>query len=135
MVTYSQAQVLPVVTMDRIETNRWGTALARGSSQIVGHPLDSLCRTRSHPRCRVRYERLDGEPTSGEEGDLEKLLRDSLHSPPGTEASQCTSPHRSLATELSQPISGINGEWLFKSPRRWRDREYDEVWWSQRNGI
>jgi hypothetical protein len=35
---------------------------------------------------KYRYERLDGEPTSGEDGDLEKLLRDSLHSPPGTES-------------------------------------------------
>ncbi len=35
---------------------------------------------------KYRYERLNGEPASSEEGDLEKLLRDSLHSPPGTES-------------------------------------------------
>lgn len=34
---------------------------------------------------KYRYERLDVEPTSCEEGDLEQLLRDSLHSPPSTE--------------------------------------------------
>jgi hypothetical protein len=31
-----------------------------------------------------RYERLDGATTSGTEGDLEQLLRDSLESPPST---------------------------------------------------
>jgi hypothetical protein len=33
---------------------------------------------------KYRYERLDIEPTSSEEGDLEQLLRDSLQSPPST---------------------------------------------------
>ena len=32
-----------------------------------------------------RYERLNAEPTSGDSGDLEKLLQDSLRSPPGNE--------------------------------------------------
>jgi hypothetical protein len=35
---------------------------------------------------KYRYERLDGAPTSSEEGDLEQLLRDSLHSPPSSES-------------------------------------------------
>ncbi len=35
---------------------------------------------------KYRYERLDAEPTSSEEGDLERLLRDSLHSPPSSES-------------------------------------------------
>lgn len=35
---------------------------------------------------KYRYERLNVEPTSSEEGDLEQLLRDSLHSPPGSES-------------------------------------------------
>jgi hypothetical protein len=34
---------------------------------------------------KYRYERLDSVPTSGEQGDLEQLLRDSLHSPPGSD--------------------------------------------------
>ena len=34
---------------------------------------------------KYRYERRDGEAKSSEEGDLEKLLRDSLHSPPNGE--------------------------------------------------
>jgi len=32
-----------------------------------------------------RYERLSAEPTPSEEGDLEKLLQDSLRSPPSSE--------------------------------------------------
>jgi hypothetical protein len=32
---------------------------------------------------RYRYERLDGEQSSSESGDLEQLLRDSLQSPKG----------------------------------------------------
>ena len=35
---------------------------------------------------KYRYERLDGEQTSSEEGDLEQLLRDSLQSPPRSES-------------------------------------------------
>jgi hypothetical protein len=35
---------------------------------------------------KYRYEKLGGEPTSSEEGDLEHLLRDSLQSPPSTES-------------------------------------------------
>ena len=35
---------------------------------------------------QYRYERLNAEPTSSEQSDLEQLLRDSLHSPPGTES-------------------------------------------------
>jgi hypothetical protein len=35
---------------------------------------------------KYRYERLTAESTSGEEGDLEKLLRDSLRSPPADES-------------------------------------------------
>jgi hypothetical protein len=35
---------------------------------------------------KYRYERLDGEQTSSEEGDLEQLLRDSLQSPPSDES-------------------------------------------------
>jgi KTSC domain-containing protein len=35
---------------------------------------------------KYRYERLSTEATSSEEGDLEKLLRDSLESPPSTES-------------------------------------------------
>jgi hypothetical protein len=35
---------------------------------------------------KYRYERLAGDPTSSEDGDLEQLLRDSLHSPPGSES-------------------------------------------------
>jgi hypothetical protein len=35
---------------------------------------------------KYRYEKLGGEPTSSEEGDLEKLLRDSLQSPPSSES-------------------------------------------------
>jgi hypothetical protein len=34
---------------------------------------------------KYRYERLGVEPASSEESDLEQLLRDSLHSPPGSE--------------------------------------------------
>jgi hypothetical protein len=32
---------------------------------------------------KYRYERLDVEPASSEQGDIEQLLRDSLHSPTG----------------------------------------------------
>lgn len=35
---------------------------------------------------KYRYERLDGEQTASEEGDLEQLLRDSLQSPPSSES-------------------------------------------------
>jgi hypothetical protein len=35
---------------------------------------------------KYRYERLDVEQTSSEEGDLEQLLRDSLQSPPDGES-------------------------------------------------
>lgn len=35
---------------------------------------------------KYRYERLSGEPASSEDGDLEKLLRDSLQSPQGSES-------------------------------------------------
>jgi len=34
---------------------------------------------------KYRYERLNAEPTSTEEGDLEQLLRDSLRSDPSSE--------------------------------------------------
>jgi hypothetical protein len=35
---------------------------------------------------KYRYERLDVEAVVSEEGDLEKLLRDSLQSPPSSES-------------------------------------------------
>lgn len=35
---------------------------------------------------KYRYERLNAEPTSSEEGDLEQLLRHSLTSPPDNES-------------------------------------------------
>lgn len=35
---------------------------------------------------KYRYERLDVDQTSGEQGDLEQLLRDSLQSPPSGES-------------------------------------------------
>jgi hypothetical protein len=35
---------------------------------------------------KYRYERLDGGPTSSDEGDLEQMLRDSLQSPPSSES-------------------------------------------------
>lgn len=35
---------------------------------------------------KYRYERLNVEPTSSEEGDLEQRLRDSLQSPPSSES-------------------------------------------------
>lgn len=35
---------------------------------------------------KYRYERLNVEPATSEAGDLEQLLRDSLHSPPGSES-------------------------------------------------
>jgi hypothetical protein len=35
---------------------------------------------------KYRYERLDGAPTPSEKVDLEKLLRDSLQSPPSSES-------------------------------------------------
>lgn len=35
---------------------------------------------------KYRYERLDVEQMSSEEGDLEKLIRDSLHSAPNSES-------------------------------------------------
>ena len=35
---------------------------------------------------KYRYERLNAEPTASEQGDLEQLLRDSLHSDPTTES-------------------------------------------------
>lgn len=35
---------------------------------------------------KYRYERLDDAQTSREEGDLERLLRDSLQSPPSSES-------------------------------------------------
>ena len=35
---------------------------------------------------KYRYERLNDEPSSGEEVDLEQLLRDSLQSPPAGES-------------------------------------------------
>ena len=34
---------------------------------------------------KYRYERLNAEPTTSEQGDLEQLLRDSLQSPPTAE--------------------------------------------------
>jgi hypothetical protein len=34
---------------------------------------------------KYRYERLDGAPTTSEDGDLEQLLRNSLQPPPGSE--------------------------------------------------
>lgn len=34
---------------------------------------------------KYRYERLDGASTSSEQADLEQLLRDSLHSPSGSD--------------------------------------------------
>jgi hypothetical protein len=35
---------------------------------------------------KYRYERLNAEPTASAEGDLEQLLRDSLHTPPSSES-------------------------------------------------
>jgi hypothetical protein len=35
---------------------------------------------------KYRYERLDGDAAPSEEGNLEKLLRDSLHPPPSSES-------------------------------------------------
>lgn len=34
---------------------------------------------------KYRYERLNPAPASSEQADLEQLLRDSLHSPPGSD--------------------------------------------------